>query len=179
MFKNILYNFIKSFDCDPKLLDIIYKCKDNLEKTGQYVEPVRIETSIKTLKNGTEIKKRYGISIPINEFQKYTVEDSTELVEFLGFKLKDINLINNCIRIYFALEGNKGKIYVGNTRELVCKEQGNKIKYYITRKDKPDWMDIFTNSESGKRVAINIRIYEKDKVNWYTVSKDFKTKYFR
>jgi len=178
MFKKILFDFIKSFDCNPKLLELIYKCKDNLKKSGIFPEPVRIETSIKTFKDGKFSKKRYGVSIYLSEFLKYNKEDVEELLKFLKFEYKDIPYIDNCERIYFALDNNKGKIYVSNTNKMICKENDGRIKYYLLRKDKTNWMDVFSNN-SKKVDAINVRIENKEEINWYTISKNFKTKYYR
>ena len=178
MFRKILFDFIKSFECNPKLLELIYNCKDNLQKLDIYPEPVRIETSIKTFNNGNIMKKRYGISIFLKEFNKYRKEDIKELLDFLKFDFKDIPNIDNCTRIYFALDDNKGKIYVSNTEKMICKENDGKIKYYKVRKDKINWMDVFSN-DSDNRVAINVRIQNKKEINWYTISKNFKTKYYR
>jgi hypothetical protein len=178
MFKQILFDFIKSYDCNPKLLEIIYKCKDNLKKSGIFPEPVRIETSIKTFKNGNILKKRYGVSIYLSEFLKYKKEDIKELLNFLNFDFSDIPQIDNCERIYFALDNNKGKIYVSNTMKMICKENDGRIKYYSIRKDKPNWMNVFSN-DSVIPDAINVRIENKNEINWYTISKNFKTKYYR
>ena len=51
MFEDFIINFFKEYNCDTTILRIILNCKKKLREK-MFVEPIRVETSIKKFDNG-------------------------------------------------------------------------------------------------------------------------------
>lgn len=180
MYHNILLDFLDYYECDPQLLLYVILCKGELEeRTGYSSKVINIETSIKYQADGKIIKGRYVITINIDELLKYKKEFVKEMFEYVGFDFDSFNFEKNpkIDYIYIGVDGNKGKIYVGNSNSGICYESNGNIKYYmLTGKD---LVDIYIDKETTTLGAIHLRIKNNEIVNWYGISKNFITIYYR
>lgn len=177
MFEDFIINFFKEYKCDTTILRIILNCKKKLREK-MFVEPIRVETSIKKFDNGKISKNRYIISLYLNEFKLYDYDDQKNIFEILGFDIKnfDLNSYNN-FQLYLSCDNNIGKIYFSNMETIICYQSNKIIKYYKLRF--PGWLDVSLDKNFEKLHAIQVRITRDNKVNWYGLGKDFITIYYR
>lgn len=182
MYHNILLEFLECYECNPTLLYYIIACKGELEERTGYVNKViELETSIKFQEDGKILKGRYVITISLKEILDYNRDLVKEMFSYLGFDFDYFNFEEKkrvVDYLYLGVDGNKGKVYLGNENSGICFESNNKIKFY--KYSKEDIVEIFSDKEEKNLEAIHIRILNYKKfVNWYGISKKFITLYFR
>lgn len=183
MFEKPIRDFLVNAKCNPSLFDYIQECKKDMELIRYTAEPIRVEASVKTYKDGTQQSGRYGISIPMNEFHYYIKEKRAQIFRLVGFNMDDFeSYITNdrYSTIYFAFDGSKGKVYFGSDTSLKCFEPDGLIKTYSLRnKDNKNWFDVTTNRSDKEIVSIHVRARHNKDVNWYGISKNSVTIYYR
>jgi len=174
MLTGSIKSFLKEYECDTLLFDYVVECKYKLKK-NIFIKPMSVETSIKTYDNGEIIKGRYVISLDIDEFKQYETHDQIKIFNIVGFNIQDFkDYFKKNIKLYFGFDNKKGKLYFSDEISLICFEP-EKIKLYklidnnmIICYDKKNLNDI---------IAVHIRI--NDGNNWYSIGKNFVTKYYR
>jgi len=177
MFENKLRNFLQLYECDTELFEYFLECKNAL-KNNEFVDPIKIETSIKTYDNGVETKGRYLISVTSEEFKKYTYEQQQKIftLVFMDINKFKEQLSHKKFQLYFGIDNKKGKVYFG-AKNIICYESSGKIKYYNFVKT--GWIDVFTSEDINNLSSIYKLIDEENVLHWYGIGRDDITKYFR
>lgn len=183
MFEKELRNFLKEYDCNPELLEYVLKCKsilkEFLEGTEKYVDPVKLETSIKVFENGTEVKGRYVIGITSEEFKMYTLEQRTNLFKIAGFDIDNFEKLLKVDKefiLYIGGDNGKGKVYFDSYN--LCFESTGIIKNYNFIK--PGWIHVTNLNEPNIVTSVYKIIRDDDGVmRWYSIADDYITTYFR
>jgi len=189
MFNDHLKKFLKLYDCNnTELFDLILNCKKELKnelfdiyKQDVFIEPIKLETSIKIMNSGKSIKSRYVIGIHINEFKLYNENNKYKIFNLLGFdfeNFKDIikNVDENC-QMYLGLDNKKGKIYFDGKNIHTGYESSGLIKYYNS--EGSDTFKITTSKSGNDVVSIQKRINDNENKYWYAISNEYKTYYYR
>jgi len=177
MFENKLRDFLQLYECDTELFEYFLECKNKLKNT-EFVEPIRIETSIKTHDNGIETKGRYLIAVTSEEFKKYTPEQQQKIFKLVSMDINNFKeqLSDKTFQLYFGLDNGKGKVYFSATN-IICYESSGKIKYYNFIKT--GWIDVFTSEDRNKLSSVYKLLNEENGLYWYGIGRDYITKYFR
>ena len=105
MFNDHLKKFLKLYDCNnTELFDLILNCKKELKnelfdiyKQDVFIEPIKLETSIKIMNSGKSIKSRYVIGIHINEFKLYNENNITIIL--VSHKSSTLKICHNVIEL--------------------------------------------------------------------------------
>jgi len=177
MFENNLRDFLQLYECDTELFEYFLECK-NVLKNNEFVDPIKIETSIKTYDNGIETKGRYVISVTSEEFKKYTSEQQQKIftLVFMDINKFKEQLSQKNFELYFGIDNKKGKVYFV-AKNIICYESSGKIKYYNFVKT--GWIDVFTSDDHNKLSSVYKLINEENVLYWYGIGRDYITKYFR
>ena len=191
MYVSQLKEFLKYYDCkNIELFDLILETKKQLKndlyiKYNQdvFIEPIKLETSIKNLNSGEKIKGRYVIGIDLREFKLYTLENKQKIFKILGFEFENFNNILENIKeecqLYVGFENKKGKLYFDRQKYPdigMGFESTGKVKYY--KLDKDGTIKISTE-KNGDPVCTQKRIIDSNKKYWYSITKDYETYYYR
>ena len=183
MFEKELRNFLKEYDCNPELLEYVLDCKSRLKEMfkdiDKYVDPIKLETSIKVFEDGREVKGRYVIGISSEEFKMYTDEQQSHLFKIAGFYINDFDellKIDKDFILYLGGDNGKGKVYFDSFN--LCFESSGKIKNYnfITS----GWIHVTNFNEPDIITAVYKIIKDDDGImKWYSIARDYITTYFR
>jgi hypothetical protein len=180
-----LRNFLIEYDCKTDLFDYILICKDKLLKKipKYFIEPVKIETSIKKMNDGNIIKGRYVLALSLAEFNKYDDIDKNKIFSIVGF---DINKFKKYLQyksindtIYIGFDNEKGKIYFEESLgDIIAFETTGLIKYYKSH-DCGNAFDVTTSISKDKIVGQHFRMHTKYGMNWISINDNYTTIYFR
>jgi hypothetical protein len=181
MFEKELKYFLEKFKCNTKLLEYIIECKKELinKNIVKYVNPPKIETSIKKYDNGKNDIGRYVINISNEEFRLYSKEQKIKIFQMVYMDInnfKDIFLEKDNFQMYFGEDNGKGKVYFDGLD--ICYESSGKIKNYNFIKS--GWINVTSSENTNKISSVYKLISDKNgNLCWYGIGKDYITKYFR
>lgn len=181
-----LKNFLIEYECNTDLFDFILICKDKLTYRfpDYFIEPIKIETSIKKMNDGRILKGRYIIALSLAEFDHYDEIDKYKIFSIIGFdinkfkKFLNYTSLNPDQTIYIGFDNHKGKIYFEEFNgNIIAFETTGLIKYYKLRI--PHIYDIITSASNNKVIAQHIRMNTNNGLNWISFNNDYMSIYFR
>lgn len=163
--------YLLKHKCSLKLYMLIRKAKINARKNGKTAFVMRIEGSTKVFKNQYETG-RFTITLLLSEFLDYEKDDAEQIVNFLGFTLKEISdwipvnaTYDTDIIFGQSLNTNVNKVYFDVNGDIKCYENNGKIKCYI----KSNLKDNLTVISDNKVIGIHKRIKDLQYFNGYPV----------
>lgn len=185
----VIVNHLKRYNCNPTLYLLVRHAKKTLGNAGEFTEVLRVESSIKWQK-GQKTDGRYIIPVLLSEFSKYSEKDKRNILNYLGFTIKQYKRfitdknIGPGTDLILGVDGSKGKLYLDYDMDqgiaLKCLESTGKLKYYI----KICGGDVLRVESNGNAVGYHYRLKQPslneygDRVYWIARGTDGSRTYY-